>query len=674
MEKLKIALLGLVAVLLLIQIIDRNREPEQMGELKKSLDRLSAELARGVTVTGPATGSADPGPGTGSRPANGSTTGAHTWPAAVPPRDGNPTIGVNFLLPYDRSWYDPTKVGGTLRSINSSPKSLNPLTDQSATSSDVHGLCSDSLCSRPPYAPEQWREELATSCVIEEDYTVYRFTIRDGIIWQRPTFAGSPGFEWLAADVPLTASDFAFTLDLIMDPAVDCPSIRNYYEDLESWQAIDDRTFEMRWKRKVYNSLSMSMGLQPTPRHVYGRNADGSEIAKDRLGATFNKHWFDERRAVIGVGAYILESFEPEQQMIFVRNPRYWGVADHFERREWKLNIKDPEAELTAFKNGQIQAFGLSPLKYKSEILDGKEKRFAPLDPKDPKAGRKGPFGWERFKAMSFTYLGWNMRRKPFDDRRVRQAMSHCFPKDRIIRDIYFGLGQPVLSDVHPDSQYYDHELKPYAFDPKKARALLAEAGWTDSDGDSLLDREIDGKRETFSFEIKYFANSPEWDNTLGIYRQELRKVGIDMTPKPYEWAELVRIYEDKDFHAVVGGWRMSWDIDYFQLWHSTQIEAQGSSNFCGFANARVDELADKLRTTFETDERIAIVKEIQGIIHEEQPYTFFKSGEGIFIWQNHPVAGEAVEPGRYLRDVAIGLDSFHPLSNRTNWFWHFAR
>jgi peptide/nickel transport system substrate-binding protein len=535
-------------------------------------------------------------------------------------------------------------------------------------------LCNDSLCSRPPYAPEQWREELATSCVIEDDFTVYRFTIRDGVFWQRPTFAGEPGFEWLNKDVPLTAGDFAFTLDLLMDPAVDCPSQRAYYEqDLASWKAIDDHTFEIRWKNKVFTSLASSMGLQPTPRHIYGRNADGSEISKERLGVTFNKHWFDERRAVVGVGAYQLTSFEPEQKMVFVKNPRYWGVSDHFERREWILNIKDPEAELTAFKNGQVQAFRLSALKYKSEIIDGKEERFAPIDPKDPKAGRSGPFGWERVKSMSFTYIGWNMRKRPFDDQRVRQAMSYAFPKERIIRDVYFGLGQGVLSDVHPDSQYYNHNLKAYPFDLTKAKALLAEAGWADTDKDGLLDRTVDGKQETFTFELKYYANSPEWDNTLTIYRQELRKLGIDMTPRPYEWSELVRIYEDKDFVAVVGGWRMGWDLDYFQLWHSSQIEAQGSSNFCGFSNPRVDELADKLRATFETSERIAIVMEIQSIINEVQPYTFFKSGEGIFIWQNHPAKGMDDAKDRYLRGVVTGLESFHPLANRTNWFWHFA-
>jgi len=210
--------------------------------------------------------------------------------------------------------------------------------------------------------------------------------------------------------------------------------------------------------------------------------------------------------------------------------------------------------------------------------------------------------------------------------------------------------------------------VTPYAFDLERAKVLLAEAGWSDSDGDGTLDKEVDGKRLPFRFIIKYYSDSPEWDNTLLIYKNELRRIGIDVEPKPFQWKELIRVYEDKDFDAVVGGWRMDWDIDYYQLWHSTQADVQGGSNHCGFKNARVDELADKLRATFETSERIAIAKEIQAIIHEEQPYTFFRSGEGIFVWQNH--GKEATD--LYLKGVTIGLDTLHPLVNRSAASWHF--
>lgn len=676
MEKLKIALLVLVAALLVLFLIDRSREPEQMRALKQSIDNLNGTLQRpqrNDDVERLAREVAE----LKDRLAQGATVapvGGAPTSAKDPARDGNPKLGVNFLLPYDRSHFRPELVRGTIRNFNTTPKGLNPLTDNSAITQGVWTLCNDSLCDRPPATPELWTQALAESVVISDDYKTYTFTIRRGVRWHIPLIAQQPGFAWLRKEVELTSADFAFVLDLILDPTVDCPSLRTYYEDIDSYETPDPYTLVVRWKKKVYTSLSFTMGLSPLPRHIFGADRDGTVVERDKRGVLFNKHWFSEANGVCGVGAYMLSEYKPDETMRFRRNGDYWGVTQHFDAIDWRLDIKKDDAQLIAFKNAQVHSYGLTPLKYKSEILDHNEPRFAAVDPADPKAGRKGELGWERVKAMSFQYIGWNMRAPPFDDRLVRQAMSHAFPKERIIRDVFFGLGIPVLSDVHPDSQYCNRDLKPYAFDLERAKALLAQAGWSDGDGDGMLDKMIGDKRVPLSFEIKYYANSPEWDNTLAIFRNELRRIGVDAKPKTYEFKELMRIYEDKDFAAVVGGWSMDWDIDYFQLWHSSQVGLQGSSNHCGFADPRVDELAVHLRATFDTAERIAIAKEIQAIIHQEQPYTFFRSVEGIFVWQNRPQDGQPVPPERYLDGVIKGLDELHPLANRARLFWHFRQ
>jgi len=663
-------LLIATAALLIYMAVDRWREPQQMLKVSQSLDRLELalqELSRTQKQLAEAMARQPVAmPGTSQQP----TVTPTATPALDPKiQDGNPKLGVNFLIPYDRSFYNPKWQGGTLKFFGATPRGLNPLTDSSATSSDVHARCNDSLCERPPSHPEQWSASLAESVIISDDYKTYTFSLRKGVRWQRPVIASQTKYAWLGKDVPLTAADFKFALDLILNPAVDCPSLRNYFEDIAGAEVIDDHTLRVTWKRKVYNSLSATLSLTPLPRQVYGCTADGTAIPPEQLGVAFNKHWFDELNGVIGVGAYIFDAYEPDKIMRFRRNPDYWGVPLHFDVIEQNLEVKKDDAQLIAFKNGQVHMHGLMPLKYKSEIIDHREPRFAAIDPANPKAGRSGELAWERFKSFRFFYLGWNMRRPLFNDKRVRQAMSHALPKERIINEVFFGLGQPVLSDVHPDSQYSNKDLKPYAFDLERAKALLTEAGWSDSDGDGILDREIDGRRLPFRFTIKYYADSPEWDNTLLIYKNELRRIGIELDPKPFQWKELMRVYEDKDFDAVVGAWRGDWDIDFYQLWHSTQADVQGGSNHCGFKNPKVDELAEKLRETFDTAERVAIAKEIQAIIHEEQPYTFFQSGEGIFVWQNHGKPATDL----YLKGVTEGLDTLHPLVNRSPLRWHFS-
>ena len=661
-------LLIATAALLIYMAVDRWRQPQQLLRVSQSVDRLESalqELSRTQRQLAEALARQPVASPQGNQP-TATPVVAPTFDAKV--QDGNPKLGVNFLMPYDRSHYDPKRQGGTLKTFGSTPRGLNPLIDNSVTSEDVHTRCNDSLCERPPKYPEQWSAVLAESVVISDDYQTYTFTIRKGIRWQRPSIASQAKYAWLAKDEVLTSADFKFALDLILNPAVDCPALRNYYEDVAKVEAPDDQTLIIRWKRKVYTSLSFSMGLSPLPRHIYGHTADGTPIPAEQQGVAFNKHWFDELSGVVGVGAMIFEGYEPDKVMHFRRNPDYWGAPLHFDAIEMNLEVKKDDAQLIAFKNGQVHSHVLAPLRYKAEILDRKEPRFAAYDPNDPKAGRAGELAWERFKSLSYNYLGWNVRRPLFSDKRVRQALSHALPKERIINEVFFGLGQPVLSGVHPDNQYANKDLAPYTFDLARAQALLAEAGWSDSDGDGTLDKEIDGKRQPFRFVMKYYADSPEWDNTLLIFKNELRRIGIDMTPTPLQWKELVRVYEDKDFDAVVGGWRMGWDIDFFQLWHSTQADVQGGSNHCGFKHARVDELADKLRATFETAERIVIAKEIQAILHEEQPYTFFRSSEGIFAWQNH--GKQATE--LYLKGVTEALDTLHPLANRAAAYWYF--
>ncbi len=691
MNGLKIALLVAIAALLLVLMVDRLRLPQQLGALNQTLQEVAAasraqtdelRAVRKAIESRPAATAPSATVPVGMAPATGTSTTTDPQiapplprgPVADPARDGTPKLGVNFLLPLDRSYIDPAHIGGTFKGFASSPKGLNPILENEQMANAVQELCNDSLCDRSLIHPEQWIGVLADAVLISDDYKVYTFTLHRGVHWQRPLLAEQAEFAWMREAHELTADDFLFVIQLINDPKVDCGALRSFYEDLDHAEAPDPYTLRLIWKKKVYTSLSASLGLAPLPRHVYGRNRDGTPIPADQLGVLFNKHWFDAERGVCGVGPFMLSEFVPDKVMRFRRNPDYWTTPpQHNEGIEWNLEVRKDDAQLVAYKNGQASSYVLQPLTFKSEIIDHKESRFAAIDPAKPHAGRSGELGWEKTKRFAFSYIGWNCRRPLFSDQRVRQAMSYAFPKERLIRDVFMGLGTPILSDVHPDNANYNHALKPYTFDPAKAAALLAEAGWKDSDGDGLLDKQINGTKVDFRFEVRYYANSPEWDNSLAIYRSTLKPLGIELTPKPYEWKELIRVYEDRDFDAVVGTWGMDWDTDFYQLWNSTQIDTPNGSNHCGFANPRVDQLSVELRETFEADKRATIINEVQAIIHEAQPYTFFLSPELVFTWQNKAPPGSTVKD-RYLDGVIKGLDTLNPLKVRSPMYWYFPR
>jgi ABC-type transport system substrate-binding protein len=659
MSKASVVLLTVVALLLVVQLIDRGRQTDQLKAIHDaatrsaaSSDRLIGEL-RLLRET------------VAQRPAVSVAVAEPAASVASLERDGKPRLGANFLKAYDRSHLHPDWYGGTLRSFGATPKGFNPIVENSADSSEANGLVNDSLCTTHPASPDRWSEMLATSCVISDDWKTYTFSIRPGIRWQQPVQAKEPGLEWLAKDVPLTAHDFAFYIEVVKNPEVECTQLRAYYDDLDRVEVPDDRTLVLRWKKKVFTSMSFSLGLRPLPKHIYARNRDGTPLPPEQVGTAFNKHWFDEIGGIVGVGQYILEANEPDKRLLFRRDPAYWGAGLHFDAIEWIADVKLPDPQLVAFKNGQVQAHGLNPPQYRSQILDRA----------DRKAGRTGEFAWEQVRSHSYQYLGWNLRRPLFADKRVRHALAHAFPKQRIIDEVYFGLGRPQIGPIHLDNPYFNKTLVDFAYAPAKAKAQLAEAGWSDSDGDGWLDKELDGKRSAFRFKLKYGANNPVADSMLLIYRDELRKLGIDLETVPYEWKELLRIYEQKDFDAMMGGWSLGdLEPDFWQLWHGSTADLPRTSNHCGFRNDRVDVLADALRAAFEPSERAKIIDEVQAIIHEEQPYLFFRSPESIFIWQNQPAKGAKVEADRWLQGVVNGLDGYHPLFSRDNRLWHFLK
>ena len=122
-------------------------------------------------------------------------------------------------------------------------------------------------------------------------------------------------------------------------------------------------------------------------------------------------HWFDLEKRHIGVGPYTLEEYQPDRFFRFKRNADYWGVTDHFEAIEWDLQVKDPVAQLTRYKNGAIDYISLRPFQYKEQVLDEGDQLFVPTDADAPQPGRTAPLAWEGFKRLAYNYLGWNLRR-----------------------------------------------------------------------------------------------------------------------------------------------------------------------------------------------------------------------------------------------------------------------
>jgi peptide/nickel transport system substrate-binding protein len=202
---------------------------------------------------------------------------------------------------------------------------------------------------------------------------------------------------------------------------------------------------------------------------------------------------------------------------------------------------------------------------------------------------------------------------------RVRRAFSHAIDKQEIVDAVLFGLGRPTESPYRPGTMWINEKLQPTAFDPAKARALLAEAGWTDTDGDGIVDK--DG--QPFAFRLLTNQGNEQRLKTATVIQKRLRDIGVDVQVRVLEWSAFLNDFIDKRrFEVIVLGWSLSLDPDQFDIWHSSKTGYK-QFNFVGYKNAEVDELLETGRRTFDTAERKRIYDRVQELIQQDQPYTF---------------------------------------------------
>jgi peptide/nickel transport system substrate-binding protein len=225
----------------------------------------------------------------------------------------------------------------------------------------------------------------------------------------------------------------------------------------------------------------------------------------------------------------------------------------------------------------------------------------------------------------NYTYLGFNLKHKPFDDIRVRQAINYAVNKQELIEGVLLGLGEPVSSPYKPGTRWTNPELSPYPYDPQKALALLKEAGFADHDGDGILDR--DGK--PLAFEILTNQNKQR-EMTAVLVQRRLKEIGIDVKIRVLEWASFIgRFIKTGEFDAVLLGWSLSLDPDQYGIWHSSQ-QAPGQFNFIGYNNPEVDKLLEQGRLELDSDKRAKIYHEFSRILLEDSPVVYLYAGYGL--------------------------------------------
>jgi ABC-type transport system substrate-binding protein len=505
------------------------------------------------------------------------------------------------------------------------PKGFNPLLENSAALVEfVHTYCLLRIAERNAWTdPDVYRPSLAWRVEVTDDSREYTVYLEPGVQWHSVSGLNldDPKHAWLRGEREVTAHDLVFTLELVANPDVQAGPFKNYYAGLESFRAEGDHVLVLRWKKREYQNQSATLALWPTPRFLYTVDEGGKPFPKETLGRRFNQHWYDHR-GFVHAGPYRMVRYAPGSQIALERNEGFAGRKPAIRSIVYSIS-GDPSQNLLKLRSHEIGVGELLPAHYRSEIREleraGKKPANHPFF--------DGRIGCQKIPRPAYAYIGWNAARPAFADRRVRRAMTMAFDRQRIIDYVYAGLGAIATGPYAPDSPNNDPEVRPVPFDLGAARRLLAEAGFTDTDGDGLVDRELqpgDGKRAPLQFRLSFIAGVKEVEASATIFADDLLKIGVKMTLEPLEGALLQRRKDERQFDAFAGAWTLTWVPDLYQTWHSSQVDLPRGSNAVGFRNAEADAIIEKIRVTFDKEERLRLFRAFHRIVHDEQPYTFF--------------------------------------------------
>jgi peptide/nickel transport system substrate-binding protein len=304
-------------------------------------------------------------------------------------------------------------------------------------------------------------------------------------------------------------------------------------------------------------------------------------------------------RQPVGNADYVLAKWEPGQYIELTRNPRYAGDSPRIDRIMIKFvpDVVTLTAQLNAGEIDLLEAVQAG------ELASIREKR-SDVNIIDVPSRR-----------MSF--VAWNLARAPFDDRAVRRTLTTAIDRKAIIKSVWGGYAKECTSPLVPLQWAFDPSIKALPFDLKSARAALAAAGYKDSDGDGIVER--NGK--PFAFELLVNDAQNRVDAATMVQAQ-LKKAGVKVDVRVMEYGAYIDRILAMDYDAAFVEWKVPTKVDLTPLFHSKSKRPQGF-NFVSYSNPEVDRLIDEALAQADMEPARQLWARAQRMVYDDQPYTF---------------------------------------------------
>jgi peptide/nickel transport system substrate-binding protein len=453
---------------------------------------------------------------------------------------------------------------------------------------------------------------------VSQDGRVITLKLRDDIAW-------SDG-------QPITAQDFVFTYQMIIDPDNGVATVAPY-DLVESVTAPDERTVVVTFKQPYAAWLS-ALWQSLLPSHVL-------QPVFDAQVTLLNAEW--NTAPTVGCGPFVFQSWDKGKSARFTANPDYWLGRPKLDEVLVTFVADDP-AKVAALKSGvaDLSVFLTNSALYMPELQNA---------------------GMQTFQVNSGYNEGWFFYQDPtnghpaLQDERVRQAIALSLDRESMIRDLLGGQSQPVAT-YWDNTPYVDPSVKPWPYDPERAKALLDEAGWVDSNGNGTRDK--DG----VELSLTYGTTTNELRQAVQASAvTQLAQVGIKLEPSNYDSGTFFQGYNE-------GGPAATGQLDIFQYAARTKNYPDPGTN---------DFLCSQIPSTNELGENWSWLcdQELDQLLQQQAAQIDYEQRQGTLHQITKIVADKVYfaglwnDPDRWAatpRLLNVGLSGITPFYNIYEW------
>lgn len=455
------------------------------------------------------------------------------------------------------------------------PATLDPITSNDMVSLRISELLFNGLVGineRQEIVPE-----LAQRWEISDNGSTYTFYLRQDVTWHPKGDEDPRSF---------TADDVVATYNIMTHPKTITP-LKVRYEFIKGVKKVDGYTVRFNLKRPILNALA-KFSFKIIPAHG---PANPAFLTREDP--------FVQRP--IGTGPYRIDRITGDREVVLVANENYFKGRPHVDRF-----IGKPFAD----QNIMTQAMMFNAIDM--IIL---------VNPRDiPEIQGDKRYVLQPYNALSYSFFGYNLRNPLLEDKRVRQAFTHAVNRQEMLDSFFNSQGSIISGPFAPGSWAYNLDVAPLSYDPKRARELLQEAGFSPGP-DGIMEK--GGDQLVVTLKVPIAKESEAVKRVVLAFKSYLRKIGVELRLEFKEWlAWKEDVFLDHDFDVIFASWVFDDSADISSLFHSAEIGAW-KNNFGAYSNPVVDSLIVESKLTLDHEKRRTIYRKLHSLLAEESPYTF---------------------------------------------------